>query len=79
MSIRDRRLLVIGATAMLGRPDLIETQVRGAIVNAELNPEQLLEIPLHLAYYVGWGNSSALFRGIKAAIASVKKTEEAGE
>ena len=27
LSIRDRRLLVIGATAMLGRADLIEQQV----------------------------------------------------
>jgi len=28
LSIRDRRLLVLGATAMLGRPDLVEVQVR---------------------------------------------------
>ena len=38
LSIRDRRLLVIGATAMLGRADLIEQQVAGALLNKELTP-----------------------------------------
>lgn len=70
LSIRDRRLLVIGATAMLGRPDLIEVQVKGALVNGELDKAQLDEIALHLAFYVGWGNSTALIRGFHAALAS---------
>src|SRR5428012_6618 len=32
LSMRDKRLLVIGATAMLGRADLVAIQVAGAIV-----------------------------------------------
>lgn len=67
LSIRDRRLLVLGATAMLGRPDLIEVQVRGALLNGELNDDQLRELVLHLAYYTGWGNATALHKGIEAA------------
>ena len=69
LSVRDRRLLVIGATAALGRADLIEVQVKGALENGELNKAELDEIVLQLAFYVGWGNSTSVMRGIQAALA----------
>jgi alkylhydroperoxidase/carboxymuconolactone decarboxylase family protein YurZ len=68
LSIRDRRLLVIGATAMLGRPDLIEVQVFGALMNGELNKAELAEISLQLAFYAGWPNTTAMNAGIEAAL-----------
>jgi alkylhydroperoxidase/carboxymuconolactone decarboxylase family protein YurZ len=67
LSMRDRRLLVIGATTMMGRADLIETQVTGAILNGELTDEELQEIPLQLAFYCGWGNTTSTLRGIYMA------------
>ncbi|HEV7469044.1 MAG TPA: carboxymuconolactone decarboxylase family protein [Pseudonocardia sp.] len=70
LSIRDRRLLTLGATAALGRADLIEIQVRGALANAELTPAQLREAVLHLHYYVGWGNGTQVHQGVEAAIAA---------
>ena len=68
LSIRDRRLLVIGATAMLGRADLIEQQVIGALRNKELTAEQLEEAVLHLWFYTGAGNATAVWRGVQAAL-----------
>jgi alkylhydroperoxidase/carboxymuconolactone decarboxylase family protein YurZ len=68
LSIRDRRLLVIGATAMLGRPDLIEVQVFGALMNGELNKAELAEISLQLAFYAGWPNTTAMNTGIETAL-----------
>ncbi|MCW2943892.1 MAG: hypothetical protein JWR24_609 [Actinoallomurus sp.] len=68
LSVRDRRLLVIGATAALGRADLIEIQVRGALAGDELTAEQLREAVLHLHYYVGWGNGTQLHKGVEAAL-----------
>jgi 4-carboxymuconolactone decarboxylase len=68
LSIRDRRLLVIGATAALGRADLIEIQARGALLNEELSPGELREAVLQLHYYVGWGNGTQLNNGIEAAL-----------
>jgi 4-carboxymuconolactone decarboxylase len=68
LSIRDRRLLVIGATAALGRADLIEIQARGALQNAELSPGELREAVLQLHYYVGWGNGTQVNNGVEAAI-----------
>ena len=69
LSIRDRRLLVLGATAAIGREDLIRIQARGGLANEEFTTEQLNETVLHLAYYVGWGNTSALANGIRGALA----------
>ncbi len=69
LSIRDRRLLVIGATAALGRADLIEIQVRGALANDELSPGELREAVLQLHYYVGWGNGTQVNNGVEAALA----------
>ena len=69
LSVRDRRLLVIGATAALGRSDLIRIQALGALRNGELDAPQLHEALLHLAYYVGWGNASAVGAGFDAAMA----------
>jgi len=73
LSVRDRRLLVIGATAMLGRADLIETQIFGALANSELSKAELDEILLQLAFYVGWGNATAVQNGFTAALARHKK------
>jgi 4-carboxymuconolactone decarboxylase len=67
LSMRDKRLLVIGATTMLGRSDLIAIQVAGAIVNGELTEEQLQEMPLLMTFYAGAGNTTALFQGISLA------------
>ena len=70
LSLRDRRLLALGATAMNGREDLIEIQVKGALVAGEFDKAELDEIVLQLAFYAGWGNATAVMRGIQAALAS---------
>ena len=71
MSIRDKRLMVLGATAMLGRADLVEIQMTGALINEEFTDEQLDFIPLFLLFYAGAGNTTGIFRGIEAAKARV--------
>jgi 4-carboxymuconolactone decarboxylase len=75
LSVRDRRLLVIGATAALGRADLIEIQVRGALANDELTAEQLREAVLQLQYYVGWGNGTQVHQGVEAALRADTETK----
>jgi 4-carboxymuconolactone decarboxylase len=67
MTIREKRLMVLGATAMLGRQDLVEIQMVGALVNGEFTDAQLELIPHFLLFYAGAGNTTALFRGIEAA------------
>ena len=78
-SIRDKRLLVLGATTMLGRADLIEIQMLGALINGEFTEEQLKQLPLFMLFYAGAGNTTALFRGIEAAKAKAKAKANEGD
>jgi 4-carboxymuconolactone decarboxylase len=75
-SIREKRLMVLGATAMLGRQDLVEIQMTGALTNGEFTDEQLDLIPHFLLFYAGAGNTTALFRGIEAARAKVAEMKK---
>lgn len=69
LSTRDRRLLVLGATAALGRSDLVQVQVRGGLKAGELTDEELREAVLQLAFYVGWGNATEVHKGVSSALA----------
>ncbi len=54
LSIRDRRLLLLGVLAGQGMLDVAEIQVGAALDNAELDETQLREIAVFLCHYVGW-------------------------
>jgi alkylhydroperoxidase/carboxymuconolactone decarboxylase family protein YurZ len=76
LSVRDRRLMVIGIAASLGRSDLIEVQLLGALRNGEIEPPQVEEIVLHLAYYVGWPQTSPIQQGADAALGTYAAEQE---
>ena len=46
LSLRDRRLLLLGALTAQGLDDVADIQVRAALGNAELDADQLREIAL---------------------------------
>ena len=54
MSIRDRRLIIIGVIAAIADSSLIEIQLKAALANGELQRDQLREIPLILTQYIGY-------------------------
>lgn len=54
LTIRDRRLLLLGALAATGQIDVAQIQAGAALGNGELTAEQLEEIALFLCYYIGW-------------------------
>ena len=54
LSIRDRRLVTIGVLAAQGKDDLCEIQFGAALERGEFDEEQLRELVLHLAHYIGW-------------------------
>jgi len=76
LSIRDKRLQVIGAITMLGRADLLEVQLAGAIANEELTDAQLDEMLVLMLFYAGAGNTTALNRAISAAKARAREPTE---
>jgi 3-hydroxyisobutyrate dehydrogenase-like beta-hydroxyacid dehydrogenase/alkylhydroperoxidase/carboxymuconolactone decarboxylase family protein YurZ len=59
LTLRDRRLLAIGATTVLGKQDLLEVQLKGATQNQEFTAAQLREIQLFMTYYAGVENGTS--------------------
>ena len=60
LSVRDRRLIIMGVLAAMGQADKVEIQFRRAYALGELNLDQLEEIVLQLVAYCGWGLISPL-------------------
>jgi len=59
LSIRDRRLINLMLLAILGRDDITPFHVRAALESGDLDPAQLEEICVQLAFYAGWPVASS--------------------
>ncbi|WAL68328.1 carboxymuconolactone decarboxylase family protein [Amycolatopsis cynarae] len=76
LSLRDRRLLLLGVIAAQGLDDIAAIQVNAALHNEELDEEQLREIALFLTHYVGWPLGSRLNTTVEKAIAQRARQAE---
>jgi 4-carboxymuconolactone decarboxylase len=79
LDTRDRRLITIGVLAALGQANLLEIQFRSALQREELTEEQVREIVLHLAHYVGWPLSTGANAAAEKIIAERAKTAKSAE
>ncbi|MDV6014113.1 carboxymuconolactone decarboxylase family protein [Haloechinothrix sp. LS1_15] len=70
LTIRERRLLLLGALAAQGLDDVAGIQAGAALHNAELDTAQLREIALFLTHYVGWPLGTKLTMAIENVIAN---------
>ena len=75
LEIRERRLLIMGVIAALGESMTWKIQVRAALKNGELTPEQAREALLQLTQYIGYPRAAALLGPTEEAIreATAKK------
>jgi 4-carboxymuconolactone decarboxylase len=69
LSLRDRRLVTMGVIAALGERDTFAIQVRSALKNGELTPDQLREMLIHLAPYAGYPRTAGLVGEVEKVIA----------
>lgn len=69
LSIRDRRLLLIGLMVGEGLSDTLQVQLDSAIDKGELSAEQLEEIVVFLSHYAGWPKGAGLNNQVSTAIA----------
>ena len=76
LSLRDRRLITIGALSALGLPHLLEIQFTSALANEELDEETVREMVVHLAHYVGWPLATGLNEAAEKVIARRAKAAE---
>ncbi|MFI1460673.1 carboxymuconolactone decarboxylase family protein [Nocardia carnea] len=68
LSLRDRRLLLLGALTAQGLFDVAGIQIGAALKNGELDETALREISLFLCHYVGWPAGTSLDHVIGAQI-----------
>jgi 4-carboxymuconolactone decarboxylase len=71
---RDRRLMLLGVVAALGETSVLPVQLDAALAREELTPDQLREIALFLAHYVGWPRAAAFNNVVEDRIRSHKGT-----
>jgi 4-carboxymuconolactone decarboxylase len=81
LSVRDRRLLLLGAIAAMGESMTFGIQARSAIKKGELTPDQLREVLVFLVHYVGYPRGASLIGVVEKAIheAAQAETEAAAE
>jgi len=72
LSLRDRRLLIMGVIAALGEKDTWKIQVRSALKNGELSEEQVHEATILLAQYAGYPRTAGLLGPTFEAIQEAK-------
>jgi 4-carboxymuconolactone decarboxylase len=75
LSVRDRRLLIMGVIACMGEQMTWGIQARAALKNGELTPEQLREALIHLAQYAGYPRAAGLLAVTEQTIAKFQKGE----
>ncbi|WP_086847610.1 carboxymuconolactone decarboxylase family protein [Amycolatopsis kentuckyensis] len=69
LSLRDRRLLLLGVIAALGLEDIAAIQVKAALQNEELDAAQLREVVVFLTHYVGWPLGTKLSTTVDKVVA----------
>ena len=72
LSMRDRRLLLLGLLVGLGESSVVEVQLKGALHNDELTADELREIVIFLTHYAGWPRGAVLNGQVEQAIAHHK-------
>lgn len=73
LSMRDRRLVIMGVIAALGERDTFKVQAKAALKKGELTPAQLREILIQLAHYAGYPRAAGLVGVIEQAIGETAK------
>ncbi|MEO2168638.1 MAG: carboxymuconolactone decarboxylase family protein [bacterium] len=75
LSIRDRRLLVIGILSALGDAGNLAVHMGQALSRGDLTPEEIEEIPVQVAHYAGWPRATAALGEAAKAVAAHKKKQ----
>jgi len=76
LSIRDRRLLLMGVIASQGQGDIWKIQAKSALKRGELTADELRETLIILAPYAGYPNVASLLGDCESAISEWESEQE---
>ncbi len=69
MSLRERRLLLLGVLAGQGKGDVLGIQVDAALRQGDLTPDDLEDVVQLVAHYAGWPMGATLNQIVMEAVA----------
>ncbi len=72
LSMRDKRILLLGMIAAQGESMTFKIQVKAAIKNGEINAEEARETLLFIAQYSGYPRAASLIGPLEEAIAEAQ-------
>ncbi len=75
LSMRDRRLILLGVIGALGEKDTFAIQAKASLKRGELTPEQLREVLIMLANYAGYPRAAGLIGVVEQSIAGVAEEQ----
>jgi 4-carboxymuconolactone decarboxylase len=78
LSVRERRLVLLGIIGALGEKDTFQIQVKAALKNGELTPAQVREVVITLAHYAGYPRAAAQVVATEQTIAAVETEKQGG-
>lgn len=73
LSVRDRRLLLLGLLVGQGLDDMVAVQLDVAMRTGALTPEELREVVVFLTHYAGWTRGARLNDQVEDLIDRVMK------
>jgi 4-carboxymuconolactone decarboxylase len=77
LSMRDRRLLLLGLLVGNGSFDVLPLQLGAAVNNGELDEEAARELVVFLAHYAGWPAGARLLTMVEQALAQARGRQQA--
>jgi len=76
LSVRDRRLILLGVIGALGEKDTFAIQAKASLKNGELTPDQLREVLIMLANYAGYPRAASMLGVVAQQIAAFEKEQQ---
>lgn len=80
LSMRDKRILLLGMIAAQGEADTFKIQTKAGIKNGELSAEDVRDIHIFVAQYCGYPKAAKLLfpmeEGIAEGLADLKKAQD---
>lgn len=69
LSMRDKRILLLGIIAEKGEPMTFKIQVKASLKRGEMTPDEARELLLFIAQYAGYPRAASMLAPLEEAIA----------
>ena len=78
LSMRDKRILLIGIIAEKGETTTFRIQVKAALKRGEIKPDEARELLLFIAQYAGYPRAASMLGPMEEAIAEYESEAQGG-